>query len=314
MQRLMNDRGSVGTMVALLIVPIIGFAAIAIDVAALWADRQKLQMGADAAALAIAQDCGRGSCRVPSTTAQSYATANVPGGNVTATVVNAVDPSTGEVRVRTSGVRNHLFAPVLGFSSTTVQAEATARWGTPSGGTSILPLAFSWCEFLAQTGGGIPSATTERVIKFTKTSGTTCTGPSNNVLPGGFGWVVTNTNSCSAKTTAGNTIMSSPGESAPSTCSSTDFSSIQGKTVLLPIFSEAGESGSNGWYRIHAYAAFTITGYHFVGQYSWNANPQCTGNTRCVKGYFTTMVDLSSAFTYSTTAPNLGARVVALTA
>ena len=39
----------------------------------------------------------------------------------------------------------------------------------------------------------MPSGTTSRVIYLTKTSGTTdCTGPSNNVVPGGFGWLTVN--------------------------------------------------------------------------------------------------------------------------
>ena len=43
MQRLKDERGAVAVMVALLMVPLIGFAAIAIDVAAMWAERQQLQ-------------------------------------------------------------------------------------------------------------------------------------------------------------------------------------------------------------------------------------------------------------------------------
>ena len=52
MQRLRDERGAVAVMVALLMVPLIGFAAIAIDVAAMWSERQQLQNGADAGALA----------------------------------------------------------------------------------------------------------------------------------------------------------------------------------------------------------------------------------------------------------------------
>ena len=39
----------------------------------------------------------------------------------------------------------------------------------------------------------------------------------------------------------------------------------QGKTVLLPIFDQAGDTGSNAWYHLQGYAAFHLTGYDFVG-------------------------------------------------
>ena len=49
MQRLRNERGAVATVVALLMVPLIGFAALSVDVANLYLKHQQLQAGADAA-------------------------------------------------------------------------------------------------------------------------------------------------------------------------------------------------------------------------------------------------------------------------
>jgi Flp pilus assembly protein TadG len=62
LQRLKDERGAIGVVVALLMIPLMGFAAIAIDVSAMYAERPQLQNGADAAALAIAQDCAVDSC------------------------------------------------------------------------------------------------------------------------------------------------------------------------------------------------------------------------------------------------------------
>lgn len=312
MQRLVDERGSVSVVVALLMVPVMGLAAVSLDVAGLWAKRQQLQIGADAAALAIAQDCGQGNCGSPAATAQSMAQLNVNDGAATGTVLNSVTVSSGTVTVQTSGVRQHLFAPILGVNQTTVTARATAAWGSPSSGTAVLPLAFSWCEFLAQTGGGLPSGDTTRIIKLTKSSSTTCTGPSHNVVPGGFGWLVVNSGTCQTLGTVGGKLDSNPGDSPPSSCSSADFAALQNRTALLPIFDFAGGSGNNAWYRLYAYAAFTITGYYFAGQYGWNP-AGCSGNDRCLKGYFVRFVDLSEAFTYSTSAPQLGAGVIRLT-
>jgi hypothetical protein len=297
-------------MVALLLVPLMGFAAIGVDVAGLWSERQQLQNGADAGALAIAQNCGRGACGVPASTAQQLAAVNHIGPGASASVVSL---SASQVTVRASATRTHLFAPVLGLPPSPVSASATVSWGSPSGGTAVLPLIFSWCEWLQQTGGGLPSSTEERTIYFTKSSGTTCTGPSNNAVPGGFGWLTTTGTTCQAASALNNTLYSSTGNSVPNGCSVVDFSALQNKVVLLPLFDQAGDTGANAYYRIYGYAAFVLTGYDFVGKYGYNAK-SCKGNDHCVRGYFVKFVDLTEAFTYSAEAPVLGASVVELTA
>ena len=311
MQRVRNERGAVGVVVAILMVPLLGFAAIAVDAAALWTQRLQLQAGADAGALAIAHDCALGStlCSIPLSTAQQLANGNVNLSAATATV-NAL--SSSQVTVSNSGVRDYWFAPALGYDSSTIIAQATATWGAPTGGTAVLPLTFSYCEFLAQTGGLLPSLITQRTVYFTKSSGVLgCTGPSNNVVPGGFGWLIVNSGTCNTTSAISGIVASDPGNSVPTSCSTSSLAAMQNKTVLLPIFDQAYSSGSNASYRVYGYAAFRITGYHFGGQYSWNA--PCGGNDRCIRGYFTRFVDDAETFEFGATAPNLGASLVKLT-
>ena len=83
------------------------------------------------------------------------------------------------------------------------------------------------------------------------------------------------------------------------------------QTVLLPLFDQSGATGSNAWYRVYGYAAFKLTGYALGGQYNTSPKP-CTGNDRCVAGYFTRFVELSDAWTYSPDAPQLGASILRL--
>jgi Flp pilus assembly protein TadG len=310
MQRVRDERGAVGVVVAMLMVPIMGFAAISIDAAALWTQQLQLQTGADAGALAIAHDCGLGACGTPSLTAQQMATSNMPpSASATATVLTLTSSS---VTIRNTGIRNYWFAPVLGFDSSTITTEATATWGAPTGGTAVLPLTFSYCEFLAQTGGLLPSTTTERIVDFTKSSGVPlCTGPSNNVVPGGFGWLTVNSGSCQTTSAIGGVLLTDPGNSVPSSCSGSDLAAAQGQTVLLPIFDQTSGSGSSATYRIYGYAAFKITGYFFGGQYAWNK--PCNGNARCIKGYFTKFAGTLDAFDYGPSAPKFGASAVNLT-
>jgi len=313
MQRIGDERGAVGVLVALLMVPLLGFAAITVDVSAMYAERQQLQTGADAGALAIAQDCGRGECGSPGRTAQTLATSNLDHASSTATVPSQ---TASQVTVLNAGVKQHWFAPVLGVSSSTLTASATVTWGSPTGGTAVLPLAFSLCEWRKQTGGGMPSGSVAGTIYLTKTSPDVitadCTGPSGNLVPGGFGWVTTDAGTCRASSTIGAILTSDPGNSVPSSCSGQAISGSAGKTVLLPIFDAYAGTGGNATYQVYGYAAFRLTGYRFGGQNDSNPSP-CKGNERCISGYFTRFVDISEAFTYGTGGPQLGAAIVRLT-
>lgn len=146
-----SERGATAVLVAALLVGLIGSAAIAVDLGALWVDRIELQNGADAAALGAAQDCGVGNCAKAAATAQSLAAANKRDRAVTATIVS-LDTVAGRVTVETRSERNNAFASLFGIPRTTVTARATAKWGYPKSGKAT-PLAFSLCEFKRATGG-----------------------------------------------------------------------------------------------------------------------------------------------------------------
>jgi hypothetical protein len=223
--------------------------------------------------------------------------------------------SSAPLSVRVTGRTpvQHWFAPVIGYDSTAVSATAVVGWGSPDAGTAVLPLTFSWCEFQRQTHGGLPSATTVHTITLTKGTpdGMSCTGPSGNFVPGGFGYLDTAPGTCRAASAIETRSYSSTGNAIPSTCSQADVSRWLNRTVLLPIFDEYGGTGNNAWYQVYGYAAFRLTGWHFGGQYS-SASPPCGGSNRCVSGYFTRFVDLSEAFTYSSDAPALGTNILRL--
>jgi Flp pilus assembly protein TadG len=306
-RRLTEERGATAVIFALLLVPMLGFAAIAVDIGSLYADRAQLQTAADAAALAVARDCALGNCGDMLATASSMVLANDRQGNTAQPVLGSSPLS---VTVTGKTPQKHWFAPVLGHDSTAVSATATVAWGGPSGGTAMLPLTFSWCEFAAQTGGGMPSGTTTRTIELPKTSETGCTGPSHAFVPGGFGWLVADSGTCHATSTVGGRSASEPGNNPSKGCSPADFTALQNRTVLLPIFDQAGGTGSSAWYHVYGYAAFKITGYYFAGKYSWNR--PCSGSARCIAGYFLRFVDLGAAWSYSPDAPNLGSSILRL--
>jgi Flp pilus assembly protein TadG len=298
MRRLSGDRGAVAVLVALLIVPLLACTALVVDFGSAEVLKGRLQNAADAGALAIAQDCAaaRAACTTMTTTATSMATQNA------GPSASAVPVRTGTtVTVTASETVNYLFAPIIGVHSKSVSARSTASWGAPVGGTSVLPITFSWCAFKAQTGGGVPTPTTTS-LRFSKTDGTTgCTGPSGNAVPGGFGWLkpASGTN-CVVTSSISGILLTDPGSSSP--CSDSFFTAQVNQTVLLPIFDKSGGTGSGAWYQVYGYAAFRLTAFKFQGNNNW------------VEGYFLVFLAPSAAFTYGVGTVDLGARLVKLTA
>ena len=269
-RRLRSERGASAVLIGILLVPLLGFVAIAVDVGALYAERAQLQNGADAAALAIAKDCQDGVCTDPAGAAALYTNGNANDGaaNVLAPTISMADKTvtvidSTRVASTNAGAISHPFARFIGVDSTTVGAAATAQWGGPGSG-KVLALALSWCEFqesLATSGNHVTVRTdTNKICKHT---------PSEEVIPGGFGWL-DNSSACMATINLSLNldankqlwVGSDPGGSVSTDCKS-KLESLKGTTVLVPIYDRVRGTGTNAEYRIFAFAGFTITGWNF---------------------------------------------------
>src|SRR3712207_9521092 len=79
----------------------------------------------------------------------------------------------------------------------------------------------------------------------------------------------------------------------PQGCDTDYVAALVGRTVLLPIFDEAGGTGSSAWYHVYGYAAFTITAYHFRGPDA--AGQPCPGEDRCIRGDLPPLVDAGAS-------------------
>lgn len=160
--KLQQDDGATAVIVAILIVVLLGMAAIVVDIGNLMWERRSLQNSADAAALAVAQDCAAGDCEDFTATAADYASENNRrGAHVKEIEPNPVTPADGEVRVTTetgdaddAGFLSTVFASVLGEDQTQTGATAVAAWEAFVGGETIA-LSISACEldnYLADAG------------------------------------------------------------------------------------------------------------------------------------------------------------------
>ena len=314
-----EERGAVAIIVALSMTGLIGFTAIAVDVGAMYVERAQLQNGADAAALAVAQQCAidkncadpaAQSAKVP--VAQGLANQNANDG--TAIVSDVVFPSTNSVRVdvaakdadAAAGSLALTFAPVLGIDSAAVAAHGKAAWGIPVSGPAQLPLAFAPCVF-KPPGGGV------QVIRSQTSAAPNCPGG----VPGGFSWLASDpAGSCSAlvdvnqSETGGDT-----GNDLPSGCISV-LTSLKDKTVLLPVYNSVVGTGSNAVYDIAYWAAFRLMGYKFGGGVEYrnmNYYPdiECKGDCNGLIGEFIAYASLDDRF-QTGGAPDGGASIVTM--
>ena len=294
MQRLRGESGATAVIVALLMIPLFGFAAISIDVGGLYFERRQLQNGADAAALAIAQDCAKGVCGDINATASDLA-----GKNANDNAANATATTSGNTVTVTASTKNpdgstglrHFFAPVLGVDATQVKAAATAAWGAPSSGPAVLPITFGQCVFAGKMN-------VQQLIRYDSNGAdSNCTNPS---IPGGFGWLA-HPGQCSVYDVAVDfaALAVDPGADPPTDCAElfakfkSDIGLGKNVIVILPVYDTTTGTGSSGSYKIMGFAAFQITGWQFSGSTEWKFRSTCPdGNCRGVDGFFTKFVSL----------------------
>lgn len=277
-----SDRGASLVFVAICLVMLIGFVGLAVDVGAMYTERTELQKGAEAAVLAIAEDCGHGTrpCDVPTATAtaEDYIDANagdLAGAvdslnlNTAAQEVTVVDRTE---RTDGGGVFLPFFAQVIGFEGTTVRAQASAAWGAPSGAATA-PIIISECEFLKykETYGEPDDWPTYPNDFYTDSAMQTRKWPgepalftfhdgnsteecnaqagqdadSDGKLPGGFGWLDTGGDDCVAETTDG-WFESDPGSSPSNGCDASYMELLVNTVVLLPWFKDTIDNGVEG--------------------------------------------------------------------
>ena len=328
-----SEQGAVSVIVALMLVVLLGFGAMAVDVAMMYAERAQLRNGADSAALAIAQKCAKDSsdvnCSNTSSLASSLANTNA-NDNLSNIKSIALDKTARSVTVTVASqeaghAANQVslyFARVLGINTAEVNAPATVKWGSPTKGTAVFPLTISICQVRGQYG----------VMQLLRMHGTganpSCMyGPSGSFVEGGFGGLKQDPSSCGAtidistSTAGGDT-----GNNPPPYCDTllnswaADMTAGKDVIVLLPIFNAVTGTGTNAIYGLKTFAAFKVAGWKFGPTglpYTFHnrspdvpASLECKEPCRGIIGTFVQYVSLASGYTLGPVDPD-GATVVA---
>lgn len=328
-----NERGAAAVVVAFSMMVLLGFAALAVDVGAMYAEKTQLQTGADATALAIAGECAKGISCPAAMADPGNQLADDNANDGFSGVFSVTQPSPTSVRVETNAQPagstddsfTLYFARALGHESTSIHAVAEASWGAPSRATT-LPWTISQCVFeqyltpsqLAElnstgsfTGDPIP---THILLRYDEnTPDYPGCAPQNGYAEGGFGWLDRD-NGCSADIDiAASEIGNDPGNDFPSECTGI-LPSLMDEPILVPIFDTATGSGQHASYGLTGFIAFQVTGYKFGGGPSLtnldSAAPSCVGNCRGIQGFFTRYVTLEEGLAASGGTPNYGATAV----
>lgn len=329
-----QERGAATVLVALLLVVLLGFAALAVDMGLLYSEKAQLQNGADAGALAIAQSCAKDTastaCTGPASLAKGLADKNSLDGLSNVQSI-ALDVPNRKVTVtadpleagRTDNQVSLYFAGVLGVPASSVVAKSTVVWGSPSKGTSPFPLTMSVCQVknLVDVGGD------QLIRSHTANANTDCPeGPSGSDTPGGFGWLAQDPGGCGAYIDmAINESGADTGNDGPSYCDAilngwaADITAGKDVVILLPVFTSVTGTGSGSSYDVNAFAAFKVQGWKFSGgsslplNYGNTGTPSCTGECRGIIGSFIKYVALSSGYDELGPVSPYGATVVKLT-
>lgn len=283
-----DERGAASVIVAVVLVVLMGFGALAVDVGAMYAEKAQLQNGADAAALAVAGDCAA-KMGTPSPCAKDQKARAIPlandnandaeSGVISATVTAGVVDVVTETPAQANGEHFSLYlARVLGFSSAEVQAAAQATFGGIQA-ANVVPLAFSKCEaglvltaglqyFPVHGGPEDPSKPkkTPPPCPYKSSSG--------SELPGGFGWLDDPDADCSALVsivTDAGWVGSDTGNNFEPACA-TEFTNYglaldAGETVeiLVPIFEDYRGTGASAEFKVFAFAAISLRGWDLKG-------------------------------------------------
>jgi Flp pilus assembly protein TadG len=330
-----KEHGGIAIIVALVMVAMLGFAALAIDVAKLYAEHAQLQNGSDAAALMMAQKCAKNdadtNCSATSPLAADLANKNAIDNlsNVKSVELDKVNRTvtvtTGAKE--TGGSANNVslfFAGVLGIPSTEVNASSSVRWGSPVEGTIVFPLAFSICQV-----SGMVDGATQLLQNHSADANADCPlGPAGKTVPGGFGWTLQGTGQCGGLVNlAINQSGGETGNDGPSNCDAilnkwaSELAAGRPVTLLLPVYDDITGTGTGASYHLTSFVAFSVQGWAFSGSdklpmvynnTSATKSLECKGNCRGIIGTFIKYVSLADGYKLGPVSPN-GATVVELT-
>lgn len=297
-----SERGAITVLTAMCMVVLLIMFAMVVDFGLAYAEKAQLQNGADAAALAVAADCGQ---RIGTATAcpanginpaQQAIADGLANGNSNDNQSQVVLANSGGViTAKTSTISggNHFLsmplAALTGFETAEIRAMAQASWGGIKSGTPVLPITVGACELDPM------DAVDRRLVIHGKQKCDAWNTSAGLNMPGGFGWLDA-TSECHPNITVNDVwVDSKTGASIPNGCSTLFNASLANQEVLIPIFGFADGTGANGKYKIIGWGVFVVKGWNFPStNYNWSFG----GDQKGLYGHFIKKLSFEAGFTY----------------
>jgi Flp pilus assembly protein TadG len=137
-----REESGQGLVVATLVmIMVLGFAAMAVDVGLFLHERRDLQKSADAAALAGAQELPYSSAEAEQKAAEWADNNGIDVDELEAIQITSTYADNDTITVQVKRDVPFVFARVLGLTRDTMRADATARVGSPAGMSGLVPWA-----------------------------------------------------------------------------------------------------------------------------------------------------------------------------
>jgi Putative Flp pilus-assembly TadE/G-like len=231
-----GDEGIAMVLTTIAMAALLACASLAIDIGQTAASTRSVQNSADAAALAAANDCARGTSIRPLTQYGNgaAATCNTSSSTATGTASKAVDRLFGTLTIPT-------------------QRSATAKWGTLSSFTDVFPLTIGTCAMNGLTPG-------KNVTLHSSDFGDCDNGS------GQFGWLNISCSSPTKVDTSGG--LDGTTGNTPKSCTDAQLDAFMGTDVMVPVFDPDKTCGSHD-YCISYFAQFHLTGWSGNGASSY---------------------------------------------
>lgn len=214
------------------------------------------------------------------------------------------------------------------FGASWVADGPTGAWpGYGGAGRPPMPARYTW-----------PNTPGQEVIIYLhgNTVDNNCPNSNGRDTGGGFGYLDPASGTCSSLVTTGNWAQIDTGNSATNTCQ-TALRNLHGTVIKVPVFNclfrdntaptwdpktdtthscLANTGGGNTYYHIEGWALFYLSGYKIGGGPAdekasvVNGVVPCSGNLRCISGWFLKGTLEATSITYTPGGPNYGTSAV----
>ena len=260
-ERNRGERGSIAIIVAVAFVPLSLMLAVAVDAGRVWVNRQRLQTGVEAAAVASAAEWAAGGSNCSAGALGFVASDGAEPSRVDCSATGT--SAAGVVTVDAVEDVDLVFRGLLGRDTAVVEAETAVRVGAARSVAGLWP--FGLCvdhpSIARWISGGMTSGVSERITfeapnqkcggdvsgnwaLLDYNGGSNPTGEIQDWVQSGYDGYVE----------VGDIVFGSPG--APST--SINLSAIVGHSILMPLYSSPRMQGANAVYTVVGFAQAVV--------------------------------------------------------